>query len=332
MEYLEQIRNFSLNNKLNKYEDYVNYFYKLDIDEQTEIIAMMLDYKKYNVCNIKNGNLDKLYNAYKILLHKLEYNELNNKEREIYENINAYLIIDNEFDNNLLFRKYVKKYLNNLNSYNFNRRIFLIMQDVLNILNDYYNKNIKFLLVDFVEYAAVNWLNIEYKNNILLNEEEFNNYFYSNEKTKINVIEKTIYYLYTVCHEYEHILQKENLFAYNNSNIYENDLYLMAIFNNFYDLYHNNFYIEKEANSYGVLNALEYISKYFHDKEIIKNDLRKYLSKEFNYNNMNNKEFLIIYKTYLLFIKICQNLNISNKRLTEVDKLYKSMKKTFENK
>ena len=47
---------------------------------------------------------------------------------------------------------------------------------------------------------------------------------------------------------------------------------------------------------------------------------------------MNNKEFLIIYKTYLLFIKICQNLNISNKRLTEVDKLYKSMKKTFENK
>ena len=329
MEHLDFIRNFSLN--LKTYKDYVNYFYKLDLDTQTDIIAMMIDYKKYNYLHIKNGNLDKIYNMYKILLHKLEYNELNIKERDIYENIISYLIIDDEFDNDKLFRLYCDKYLKNMNRHNFNRRIFLIMQDVLNILNECYNKNIKLLLTDSIDFAAVNWFDIEYKNRILLNLDKYKDYFYSNEVNELNIINTVIYQIFVICHEFEHVIQRDYMYE-NDNNLaisYKNDIHMIAIFNKFYNDYHDNFYIENEATNYGLLSAINYIKKYFYNTILIKDELNKSLLKSADLNIKNKKEYLIKYKIYLLIIKMFKIFNIETPRMKEVDNLYKEMKKRF---
>ena len=331
---LEKIKNFSLNTKLNTYKDYINYFYKLDLNSQTDIISIMIDYKKYNDYNIKNGNLDKLYNAYKILLHKLEYDELNIKERDIYENITAYLIIANEFIQDKYFSLYCKKYLNNVTIHNFNRRIFLIMQDVLNILNKYNNKNINFLLTDTIDYAGVDMLDNEYKNKILLNEEEFIEYYYNNVKVNINLIEEIIYIIFVVCHEYTHIIQKDYMYTNNDSksNIYKNDLYILGSCTAFYTMFHDNFYVENEANNFGILDALNYIKKYFRNTELSKEELEDYLYDEADIEIKNKLEYLILYKLHLLIIKTCLKTNIKTETLKEVDNLYKTLKKSYNNK
>ena len=99
------IKCYSLNDRFKNYHEFINYFYKLSDSEKENIIKICIVYKKYNN-EIKNGNIEKIYSMYKILLHKLEYNKLNHKEKTIYEDVNYYLITNSEFENNKLYDKY----------------------------------------------------------------------------------------------------------------------------------------------------------------------------------------------------------------------------------
>ena len=101
---LETIKNFTLNINIDDYHEFINYFYKLSSQKKHEIIFTCVRYIKYNE-NIKNGNIDKIYNMYKILLHKLQYNKLNFKEKNIYEVITKILIYSEEFKHNKFFNK-----------------------------------------------------------------------------------------------------------------------------------------------------------------------------------------------------------------------------------
>ena len=44
MEHLDKIKGFNLNITLEKYVDYINYFYKLDLEKRTELIKMIIKY------------------------------------------------------------------------------------------------------------------------------------------------------------------------------------------------------------------------------------------------------------------------------------------------
>jgi hypothetical protein len=73
LKHQENIKNFTLNKKIDCYKDFIDYiFNNLNEEIIDDIIFYTLLYKKYSeyIPNIKNGNLDKIYNMYKILLHK----------------------------------------------------------------------------------------------------------------------------------------------------------------------------------------------------------------------------------------------------------------------
>ena len=53
MEDFELIKKFSFNTKLDKYIEYVNFFHKLDLDAQTNIISIMIKYKIHFYCHYK---------------------------------------------------------------------------------------------------------------------------------------------------------------------------------------------------------------------------------------------------------------------------------------
>ena len=204
----ENVLNFNLNKNITTYKDFIEYFYNLSVDDKNEIIFYMLLYKKY-FSELKNGNLDKIYNMYKILLHKLEYVKLNYKEKFIYEHIMAYLIISGNFKNDELFEKYVCVYLSNVTKCNFNNRLFIILQDIVNKLNKEYNKECTLKFVDQNAIASTNWFNKDLRYNILLSSNKFWRNYELKKIDDINLLYTFVTNAFIILHEYKHILQNE---------------------------------------------------------------------------------------------------------------------------
>ena len=69
-----------------------------------------------------------------------------------------------------------------------------------------------------------------------------------------------------------------------------------------------SFYIEKEANTYGIMNTLEYIKKYFPNIQLLKKEIQKDLNSEIGIKLKNNKGYLMLYKLCLILIKISKML------------------------
>jgi len=329
-EVLNNIKNFTLNMNINNYHNFVNYFYKLNNAEKENIIKVCIEYKKNNDYNIKNGNLNKIYDMYKILLHKLEYNELNFKEKEIYEFIKRTEISIGEFENDNLFEKYCNKYLKNGNLKNYNNNnIFLIMQDMLNELNKKYNNDSHLIITDEYEIAYTNWLNKETRGKIVIGEkyiERINIWSKTYEKIEYVIA----YSLFLVLHEYKHLLQTYD-FIINNSihnTIYFKEEFMICRVNSLYQKFHDNFVTEKEANEFAYHNIFDYLSKYVkYEKE----DIKKYLKGKFGIFPLNSKEFLLKYKTIIKYIDLDNKIRIKkvNNFYNEIHKLKKEYKETY---
>lgn len=312
LEQEDNIKKFTLNLKIDNYKEFVNYIFgilnKTDIDN---VIFYTLLYKKYREFfpDIKNGNLEKIYNMYQILLHKLEYNELNIKERYIYEYINSFLILCGEFKNNKLFEFYCDKYLNNLNYNNFNKQIFLILQNIINDLNRHYNKNYKLRLYNKTkDKAFTNWLDKAKKDSIYLSLDIYLSYFYNKMETNVDIKKTLASEIFVILHEYKHLLQNDYMLSHNDdlSSRYKKDLYIITFREKSYDKYHDNLFIEKEANEFAFDNVEKYLSKYLEFSYFTKRDIEEFLMKRYHCPK-NNKMFLLEYKYLKYYLELNKN-------------------------
>jgi len=313
---IENVKKFSLNINLKRYKEYVDYFYSLKDDDKDYIIYYMILYKKH-LTDIKNGNLDKIYNMYKILLDKLKYNKLNCKEMYIYEHVMAYLIISGNFKNNELFEKYVSTYLTKINRFNFNSRLFIIMQDIVNKLNKEYNKDCSLIFSEQDSLACTNWIIKEYKYKISLNAEKYYDSYTLKQIDDIDLLKTFSYHIFIILHEYRHLLQNEYMRNHddNLSKIYKFELFLIIMQNKFYSKNHNSYYIEKEANNFAYDNFYKYIKNYFSDKWIDESYLKEFINEVFCVENVNNKSFILKYKLLKKTHEHLSKKNIKTKKL-----------------
>lgn len=323
-EIFDRVKKFSLSKNFT-YKEYIDYFYKFDINEKVNIICYVIIFKKYN---IKNGNLDKLYNFYKILLNKLQYNELNFKEKYIYETITAFLIVSNNYINNELFDKYCNNYLK-VSENNFKRQILLIHQDMINTLNRKNNTdyNICYKENNFSNSIAwVNWIDEDKIRNIYYNQNQYLKFFIEKDVKKIDIIKTLSIEILNILHEYKHILQMEWLYK-NVDNLslkYENDLYMTNF--KLYRKYHDYFSIEREANEFGFNNYFEHLETYIKNKYLDKSQIDSFLKNRYNIFPKDNKYFLIQYKAISNYLKLCKTLPIKTKKLKELDNIIDNMR------
>ena len=322
------IKNFTLNINIDDYHDFVNYFYKLSTHKKYEIIYICVRYIKYNK-NIKNGNIDKIYNMYKILLHKLQYNKLNFKEKSIYEVITKILIYSEEFEHNKWFNKYSNDYLQNRISKISINNLFLIMQDVLNDLNKKYNKNYKIGFSNSDDIAYVSWTDKENRWKIMIGQifiDDFKKWLKS-EKS----IEETISYtIFIILHEFKHLLQIDDYFINNTvgSSKYIKEVFMIDQTNGFYNKYHDNFITEKEANVFAYNYLFDYLYKYI---DFNKKDVEKYIIRRFTIWPINKKGFLLIYKSIIKYIELNDKVKLKNVEdfFEQIHELKKEYKETY---
>lgn len=323
----ENVKNFNLNLNFNNYKEFIDYFYNLKDVKRVDIIFYCLIYKKY-FPNIKNGNLDKIYNMYKILLNKLEYDYLNYKEKEIYEFIKAYEILCEEFENDLLFEKYCDNYLANMTRNNINKRLFLILQNIVNKLNETYDKNYKINFAIINDVASTSWFNNKFKNKILLCSETYVNFFNSKKLDDINVVATLAVQIFIILHEYRHLLQNEYMRTKNDelSKIYKFEAY--TIFNSktkkLYLNNHNSYKIECEANEYALNNFFELIKKYLKNYYIDESKLKDFLMKHWVIKKEINKKFLLTYKLLKKYLEFCEKTKYKPKELIKFNESIKS--------
>lgn len=309
---LETIKNFTINNNINNYHEFIKYLYNLSDEEKKNIIFNCIKYKKYNM-NIKNGNLDKIYNMYKVLLHKLEYNKLNFKERQIYEFIKNIEIYIGEHRNDKYFKKYCDKYLKELKSYKNN--IFIIMQDCLNELNIKYQKEYKLIFTDLYEIAYINCFKKEIRGKIAIGG-KYKEYLNEWMKDNKNIDDVLAFTLFIILHEYRHLLQMDDYFINNKvgSSKYIKEQFIISEMNIFYKKFHDNFRAEKEANEFAYNNLQEYLFKYLHYVPV---DTILNIKKYFNIFPKDNKNFLLLYRAIIKYIDLNYKIKIK-----KVDNFY----------
>lgn len=318
----ENVKKFNLNINIKTYKEYINYFYNLKDEDRSTIVFYCLIYKKY-FPNIKNGNLDKIYNVYKILLHKLEYDNLNHKEKNIYEFIKSYMIICEEFENDNLFEKYCDKYLKDLNRNNINKRLLIILQDMMNQLNKTYNKDYSIILGVTNDIAVTEWFQKKFKGKLILNSSTYVDLFYSNKIDDINVLCTLTVQSFIILHEYKHLLQNEYMRTNYDlkADIYRFELYTIyndkkgSKLNKFYLDNHNSYQIEREANDFALNNFFKYIKKYFENYYINEDDLKEFLIKHWTIKENTKKSFLLKYKILKKYLETCKKLPIKPKKI-----------------
>lgn len=325
---LETIKNFSLKININNYHEFIKYFYNLSDEEKKNIIFNCIKYKKYNT-NIKNGNLDKIYNMYKILLYKLEYNELNYKERQIYEFIKNTEIYIGEHTNDKYFKLYCDKYLKELKSYKNN--IFIIMQDVLNELNRKYRKEYKLIFTDLDEIAYINWVKKEIRDKIAIGG-KYIDHFNEWINTEENIGYVFSYTIFIILHEYKHLLQMQESLNNNtiNGSNYVKEEFMIWEMNNFYQMFHDNFIVEREANEFAYNNFLEYLCKYINVIGI-KIRIKEHLKNTFGIFPYESKSFLLLYKAIIKYIDLNNKIKIKkvDNFYEQIHKLKKEYKETY---
>ena len=289
--------NFKLNYNIKTYKGFVNYFFNLEYKEKDIIVKECFKYVKNNY-KPQNKTMYKIYEMYKILLHKLKYDKLNIKERFIYEYINAYLIYNNLFENNLLFEKYCNTYLNNITLDNIECKIKLIIQDVINTFNKEYLLDVKLTneISDFDNdiLGCVHWNDL--KQEIVIYDD-----VYDIEVNNDNLISTISELIFITSHEYKHVIQKLDCYYTNNhfNKMSFEDFCLRALFYKFYDKYHDYFETEKDADLFAL--------------EKLEDLLLKYRSKDKKLKTYNFKRNLLL--------KIIGTFNIENESIKSYKKL-----------
>lgn len=332
LNYKEEIFKFTINVPINNYESFVNYFYKLDSDTKNDIVFYTMLYVKYKeYLDIKNGNIEKIYNFYKILLRKLEYDKLNVKDKYLYEYVNAYLILFGEYKNDKLFDKYCNEYLVKTNKNNFNKEIFLILQDLINILNKKYNKSYTLCLVEQKPIAATNWMKKERMGKICLRVTDYIDYFLDKNTSSTNIIKTLTNQIFIILHEYKHLLQMDEFYSSRETiKEYERDLYLISVVpKRLYNKYHENFIIEKEANEFAYDNFFKCIKKYTLGYDLDEKELKKFIKTYYIINAKDKKMFLLQYKMYLNYLKLSRKTGIKTKTLRIFNKLVNDIKEDY---
>lgn len=320
VEDIENIKNFTLNRVINSYKEFVDYFYGLLDDDKDTIIYYTILYKKHNDF-VKNGNLDKIYNFYEILLHKLKYDKLNFKERYIYEHINSYLIISGDFKSNELFDKYVKENLSSLTRFNFKSRVFIILQDIVNRLNKEYNKDYSLMFFEQEPLACTNWFNKVCRGKILLSSKRYFEHYEIKRVDDIALAETFAMQAFIILHEYRHLLQRDYMVEHDDdlAKLYKFELFSVTFYDKLYTKNHNGFYIEKEANEFALNNFYKYIKSYFKNKTLNVSDLSERNFDTFCMNEKDKKSFIIKYKLLRQYVIFLNKINCKTKKLKKFD-------------
>ena len=287
---------FNINYSFLDYKDSVDFFYKLDDKSKRYIIKNVL---KYNNSS-SNKVISKIYDMYKILLHKLEYDKLNGKERYIYEYVNAYLIYFNHYKYNELFDKYCKKYLNNINIDNIYNRLLLIIQNVVNILNKRYNMNVKLEnTIGEDEKKVLASVDIISDDKVIY----VNNNIFDRKITKDDIMYYVANIIFIIAHEYRHVLQLNDMLDGNsllNKDLID-EVYLRSITYGFYTEYHNFFVTEVDANKFAFSILEELFGNFFDDYDFFElRDIKDGLKKSFDSTNGKNIKLYKMQRNILL--------------------------------
>ena len=198
------------------------------------------------------------------------------------------------------------------------------MQDVLNDLNKKYNKNYKIKLTSGETVANTNWTDIDKIGKILIGV-EFLNDLKADLKKNFNLDKVIVNGIFIILHEYKHLLQMNDLFNDDNpnNNKYIKEFFLLGVYRNFYDYYHDYFMIEKEANEFGYNNIFEYLHKY---TNFSKFDVEVFIADRYNIYLNENKKFLKLYKLLIKYFELNNKIKIKR-----VDNFYNELYKIKEN-
>ena len=328
---MEGIKNFKLNYKIDTYKKFIDYFDNLYVEEKDYIIENCYNYL---MCEkkISHKSLEKISNMYDILKHKIKYDKLNNKERKIYEYIQAYLIYTDRYEKTEHFDIYVNKYLTNISLDNIGKKVFLVIQNIINSLNNEFKLD-TYIYIDEAEentLGSVEWEDIE--SIIYLNKLFFKD-LYNNKLIIDDLIGYISYIIFIILHEYGHIIQKNYMFRNNDKKSldYEMDFYLIQ-YSKLYKKLHNYFIVEKEANDFAIDRLINELKKYFQNKVIDEKEILRDINDAFtHYNDNIAKKFLVDYKLRLLLLKSRMKLNIESKDTKELKKVIDEIKTVFQN-
>ena len=313
---------FNLNYVIKDYTSFVNYFFSLDKKTKDYIINEVYF---YIYSNDNNKLLNKIVNMYNILLEKLKYNKLNLKERYIYEYVNEYLINLGFFCPNDLFEKYCSTYLNNISGFNTMDKIILLMQHILNEFNIKYNMDAFLSFND--DENCIAWMDFSENENVINVNLEKVNELISIKQAVSNYEELLSVCLFTILHEFNHLLQK-NYMLKNNDNKkagYVNDLFVINL-SKLYDKYHNYFQIENESNLFGINNIMPLVSKSF-KKKVDENEILEYINDLFVYYDKSlEKRFLIKYKLSLSYLKFLETFKLEPEAIKHLKKIFNDKK------
>ena len=311
---------FDFNYPFKDYKESIDYFYKLDDKKKRYIIKYVFKFKDSS----SNKMLSRIYDMYKVLLHKLEYDKLNGKERYIYEYINAYLVYFNHYEYSELFDKYCKKYLNNITINNIYNRLLLIIQNVVNILNKRYNMNVKLEnTIGEDEKKVLASVDIISDDKIIY----VNNNIFERKITKDDVKYYVANIIFVIAHEYRHILQLNDML--DETSLINKDLidevYLRSITYSFYIEYHNFFITEVDANKFAFSILEELFGNFFDDYDFFElRDIKDGLKRSFDSTNGKNIKLYKMQRNILLkcydFFKIETDNTKKLKKMINVKK------------
>lgn len=325
-------------------DEIIEYFLQLDRDIQEFLIFYINETK-----NLENKeNYIRILDIFEnIKLKIINDIELNANEIKFFQRV-YYIYEINEIEtNDYLLNKFCKKYIRNENAIDIDR-IFLISWDIINSLNSKYNKlyKIKFLYDEQIKIPA--WvltrfdcessdnknININiYVIDLMIQKLKTSDY----EKSKVTIL----YLINSILHEYKHLMQNDYLIRNDDmiSELYIRELFVKIKDNKknkgeLYKKYHENFYLEKEANIFAFNNMFLYFNQYFyHNEKFYKKSMSVY-SNIFRESEKNSENFKRDFEHYYNLWKNDKYSDIDDykQKINIIRNNYNSTKLTKKNK
>lgn len=259
-------------------KDFIKYYSLLDLSEKKDLLLEIINIKNTNTSLDLIEKIDCLYNN---LMMKCSAKTLTNEENDLFLGLSARYIINNiQVDDDIL-DIYVNNYLLKKSQYK-SEEIIIYLNYFRCFFNRFFNKEVRF---DFQNRFHIDYeFGIPLDNNIknmkvnvcpfrkILDRSLTLNSYYSH----------MVYISFIILHEYVHLLQDDYISRNCDNNITKNYIIESMLMKNdkkFYDIYHDYFDTEQEADNF----AFTY-TEYFL-KSIIPIDIVRHYLEEIKYYN-----------------------------------------------
>lgn len=252
--FLEKYENYYFDKATNDSKYYFNnrYLKFLYINKVSEY--MLDSSKKVNMHGIDILNLtDNINNEYNRLIQKMNFENLNDDDKKFIKNFfdvcSDYFAIENSDDNDIMLDvvKFFDKYpLENLKTPE-NQKMYILYTLSKELIKYDCNSLIRFNNFDAVDLKEMAFFKKINENTGIININRMNSIFFDSDK---KFIEK----LFTIYHELGHFEQEFGIREYTSEEkeLIDMELNMIDVNRDFYRKYHDNFFLERDADSFAI--------------------------------------------------------------------------------